>query len=94
MKRKTKQQREADLRQRIMDLARGAGHGQSLNGPDGNEGDFYFAMGAGDFLGFIRAVRSEFPEPESTAVYELWQLCQFKNIDTTVAHLIERGVKF
>lgn len=94
MKRKTKRQREADLRQRIMDLARGAARGQSLSGPDGKDGDFYFAMGPEIFFGFIRAAQSEFPAPESTAVYELWQLGHFENIDSTVAHLIERGVKF
>lgn len=94
MKRKTKQQREADLRQRIMDIARGAAHGQSLDGPNGKDGDFYYAMGPKDFFGFIRAVQSEFPAPESMSVYAIWQLESFCNIDSTVAHLIERGVKF
>lgn len=97
MTRITKAQREeeqkAKLRQRLMDLASGANSGCSLEGPDGAEGGFFYSMGPESFFSFVRAVESEFPEPDKVAIYQLWQLHHFAEIDSTVEHLWDRGIR-
>lgn len=97
MTRKTKAQREAEhkarLRQRLMDIASGANSGCSLEGPEGWDGGFFYSMGPENFFGFLRAVESEFPEPDKVAIYQLYQLHHFAEIDSAVEHLWDRGIR-
>lgn len=97
--RRTKDQREADgkthLRQRLMDIASGANQGCSLDGPEGDPGGFYYAMGPENFFGFVRAVMGEFPVTEGVAkvVYEVWNLEKLATIDDAIEHLWYCGIR-
>lgn len=94
--RKTKAQTEAagkaQLRQRVMDIAFGAGGGCDLTCCE-VDGSFYAAMDPDDFFRFIQAVNQSFFREDNTTALEIWNLHHFATIDSAVEHLWACGVR-